>query len=194
MSDASVTPKDKKKPSGRKIIKTGKDSGRLTDMGQIALEEAEKIKAKEKKLAKETQKAKKKATPVPKKAKKRGKKYQKAKKKIKVEQFYPLKKAVKLVKETSFSQFNGKVELHLTVKETGLKLPLTLPYPPGKEKKVTLATEKKFPLIHLVIGKVNSPEAHLTANLETIFNTLGLNQIRKAVLASTMGPGVKIKI
>jgi hypothetical protein len=43
----------------------------------------------------------------------RGKKYLAAKKKIDVNKYYPLSVAVKLVKETSLSKFEGKIEAHL---------------------------------------------------------------------------------
>ena len=66
----------------------------------------------------------------------RGKKYTQAKAKINPGKLYPLKEAIALVKETSYSTFEGAVELHLVVKKTGTSARVTLPHSAGKEKKV----------------------------------------------------------
>ena len=58
----------------------------------------------------------------------RGKKYKASLAKVDRNKLYPLKDAVKLVKETSFSKFDGTVELHLTVKKEGLSAKVTLPH------------------------------------------------------------------
>jgi len=72
----------------------------------------------------------------------RGKKYQEAKKKIKIGEDYSLTDAIKLVKDTSFSAFDGTFEAHLIVKKVGLSANLTLPHSFGKSKKVELATDE----------------------------------------------------
>jgi len=72
----------------------------------------------------------------------RGKKYKDAKAKVNPAQAYSLKDAAKLVKETSYSSFDGSVELHLVVKKQGLSANLTLPHGAGKEKKVEVASEE----------------------------------------------------
>jgi large subunit ribosomal protein L1 len=143
--DETKTEEKKKKPveKERKVVKTGKEHGRITDMGAEALAEAERLKAKEKKLAKTLTtkakaKAKKKGTA---KAKVRGKKYQEMRKKIDRNQFYPLPKAIKLAQETSFSKFNGTLEAHLVVKESGLKGEIQFPHPTGKQTKIAIANE-----------------------------------------------------
>lgn len=81
-------------------------------------------------------------TKKPKEPKIRGKKYQNAKTKIEAGKKYPAKDAVKLVKETSFSAFDGTVELHLVVKKTGLSAQVTLPFQAGKTKKVEIANDE----------------------------------------------------
>jgi large subunit ribosomal protein L1 len=72
----------------------------------------------------------------------RGKKYKEAKAKINPAQSYSIKEAAKLVRETSYSSFDGSVELHLVVKKQGLSANVTLPHGAGKEKKVEVASEE----------------------------------------------------
>lgn len=246
---------------GRQLVKTGKEHGRITDMGAEVLAEAERLKEKEKKLAEETkvktEKAVKKKAPA--KAKVRGKKYQQARKKVDRNQVYPLLKAIKLAQETSISKFNGSIEAHLVVIETGLKGEVQLPYSTGKQTRIVIAndallkkiekgkidfdvllatpammpkltkyakilgprglmpnpkrgtitekpeelakkmagktqfkTEAKAPLIHLVIGKVDAKAKNTEANFNALVKAIGINKIKKAVIASTMGPGIKV--
>ncbi len=258
-------PKKEKKPveKGRKIVKTGKEHGRITDMGAEALAEAERLKVKEKKLAEET-KAKAKKAPKKKpsaKAKTRSKKYQEARKKVDPNQVYPLLKAIKLAQETSISKFNGAIEVHLVVSETGLRGEIQFPHPTGKQTKIAIAndallkkiekgkidfdvllatsammpklskyaktlgpkglmpnpkagtisekpeklakqmagktqfkTEAKAPLIHLVIGKVDTKPKEIEANFKALIEAIGPSKIKKAVITSTMGPGIKVDL
>lgn len=255
--------KTKKEEKGRKIVKTGKEHGRITDMGAEALAEVERIKAKEKKLAKETKaKAKKVVKKKPKaKVKTRGKKYQEARKKIDRNRVYPLPEGIKLAQETSISRFNGAIEVHLIVKESSLKGEVQFPHATGKQTKIAIAnetllkniakgkfdfdvilatpammpkltqyakvlgprglmpnpkagtitekpeelakqmagkiqfkTETKAPLIHLVIGRVNSKTQDLEANFRALVEAIGINKIKKAVITSTMGPGIKVDL
>lgn len=60
--------------------------------------------------------------------------------------------------------------------------------------KVRFKTEKKAPLIHLKIGKVDQSEQELTENTQTALQSIGLGQIQKAVLTATMGPGIKVSL
>lgn len=71
----------------------------------------------------------------------RGKKYKDAKKKIDPTKTYPAKKAIELIKETSYSSFDGTVEVHITCKKEGHSAKATLPHPTGKEKKVEFVDE-----------------------------------------------------
>lgn len=248
---------------GRKIVKTGKEHGRVTDMGAEALAEAKRLKEKEKKLAKETQAKTKKTTKKKSrtKTKSRSNKYLAARKKIDRNKFYLLSKAIKLVQETSISKFNGSVEVHFVVKEKGITGEVKFPHSTGKKTKIEIAndetlkkiekgkidfdvllatpkimpklakyaktlgprglmpnpkrgtitdkpeelakqmigktrfkTESKAPLIHMVIGKVDSKVKELEANFKTLVDAVGLKNIEKAVLTSTMGPGLKVDL
>jgi len=72
----------------------------------------------------------------------RGKKYREQKNKIDIAKLYPLTKAIELVKETSYSKFDGTVELHLVVKKEGSSANVTLPHSSGKKKNIEVANEK----------------------------------------------------
>jgi large subunit ribosomal protein L1 len=72
----------------------------------------------------------------------RGKKYTESKTKVNLSKLYSVKEAVKLVKETSYSRFDGSFELHLVVKKKGLTANLELPYSSGKAKRVEIADDK----------------------------------------------------
>ncbi len=71
----------------------------------------------------------------------RGKKYKEAKNKFDREKLYVVTEAVKLVKDTSYSKFDGTMELHLIVKKVGTSANVTLPFQAGKQKKVEIADE-----------------------------------------------------
>ena len=204
----------------------------------------------------ENEEAKKKRPP-----KKRGKQYASQKSKVNRAKLYPPKEAVKLVKTTSYSKFDGTVELHIVVKKIGTSANIELPHATGKSKTIEIAngttveklkkgkvdydvllatpdmmpklvpyakilgpkglmpnpkngtviksraeakkfsgnnvsvkTEKKAPLIHTSIGKVNQKQSELEGNLKAVVAGIGKNQITKTYLTSTMGPSVKVKL
>lgn len=72
----------------------------------------------------------------------RGKKYLEIKGKIDRNKLYELPEAIKLLKEISYSKFDGTVELHLVVKKEGTSAQISLPHSGGKEKKIEIADEK----------------------------------------------------
>lgn len=72
----------------------------------------------------------------------RGKKYLSAKSKIEDGKIYLLSEAVKLVKETSYSNFNGSVELHLVVDKNNINQQVVLPFSTGVSKKIEIASEE----------------------------------------------------
>ncbi len=72
----------------------------------------------------------------------RSKKYQASKKMIEVGKTYPADEAIKLVKETSYSKFDGTMELHLVLKKVGSFAQVTLPHQAGREKKVEIAGDE----------------------------------------------------
>lgn len=127
-TEGKETKKQKKLPP-KKVHIAGLKGGQ-----RIKVVEAEPLEI-EKGAEKEAKKEKQKAPKL------RSKKYQEAKAKIKVGVAYPLPEAIKLVKETSYSSFNGTVEMHLVVKKIGVNAKATLPHPFGKEKKVEVASE-----------------------------------------------------
>jgi len=71
----------------------------------------------------------------------RGKKYLEAKAKFDREKYYDVKEAVKLVKSSSYSKFDGTMELHIVVKKAGITTQVTLPFQAGRTKKVEIADE-----------------------------------------------------
>jgi large subunit ribosomal protein L1 len=83
----------------------------------------------------------------------RSKKYQDAKAKIEVGKAYPLAAAVKLVKETSYSKFDGTVELHLVLKKVGSSAQVSLPFAAGRAKKVEVASDETIK--KLTEGKID---------------------------------------
>ncbi len=195
-------------------------------------------------------------------AKVRGKKYQAAKKKVDVTKYYPLAEAIKLVKETSFSKFDGKIEAHITTYDIGNVGEITFPHLETASKKIVVLndtilaeikdgqvnfdiliatpatmpkllpfarilgpkglmpnpksgtltddpetavkrlsvaktivkTEKKSPVIHIVVGKVSQDAKELAANIEELIKVVKSNKIKKLALCATMGPCVKVEI
>ena len=138
---------EEKKKEKKITAKSGKEHGKIADVGAEALAEAEIIEEKTKKIEKETLKKTKKEK------KKRGKKYQEAKKKIETNKLYPLPEAIKLLKSTSISHFKGSVEVHLKTKSVGLKGEIQFPHPIGKKQKIRIADEEL--LKELEKGKID---------------------------------------
>jgi len=195
-------------------------------------------------------------------AKVRGKKYLDAKKKVDVNKFYPLKEAVELVKSTSISKFDGKVEAHITVTDIGTAGEITFPHLETGSKKIVILndavlgdikngkldfdilvatpvtmpkllpfarvlgpkglmpnpkngtltdkpeeavkrlsvaktvikTEKKAPVIHVIVGKVSQPSDELSANIGELIKVIKPVKIKKLAICPTMGPSVKILV
>lgn len=195
-------------------------------------------------------------------AKKRSKKYLAAKAKVDVTKYYSLKEAIQLVKETSLSKFDGKVEAHVTIFDIGNVGEITFPHLETASKKVVilndailaelkegnvnfdiliatpstmpkllplakilgpkglmpnpkngtltekpedslkklsvaktiLKTEKKAPVIHIIVGKVSQKEEEIIANVEELIKTIKINKIKKLALCATIGPCVKVKV
>lgn len=84
---------------------------------------------------------------------KRGKKYTESRSKVDRSKLYPLDEAIKLIKETSYSKFDGSVELHIVVRKEGLSAKAALPHSTGKSKKIEIADEKTIK--KLETGKVD---------------------------------------
>jgi len=71
----------------------------------------------------------------------RSKKYQEVKKKFDNSKTYSAAEAIKLVKETSYSKFDGTMELHMSLKKVGVSAQVALPHQAGRTKKVEVATD-----------------------------------------------------
>lgn len=126
---AAKMAKRKAKEEAQKVHLSGLKGGQRVKMVEATTtgnKEAEAIEKKEKE----------------KKRKVRGKKYQELKSKVDHNKLYQIDEAIKLVKETSYSKFDGTVELHLVVKKTGLTTNVNLPHSSGKTKKIEIADEK----------------------------------------------------
>jgi len=83
----------------------------------------------------------------------RGKKYQEAKTKINPANLYSLPEAIKLAKETSYSKFDGSLELHLVLKKIGVSANVKFPFSAGKEKKIEIADDTT--VVKLKEGKID---------------------------------------
>lgn len=59
--------------------------------------------------------------------------------------------------------------------------------------KVTIKTEKKAPLVHMVIGKLDMDTAQLAENLAAVLKALR-GKADKVSLSATMSPGVKVAL
>lgn len=83
----------------------------------------------------------------------RGRKWSQAKSKVDRVKFYPLPDALKLVKETSYSKFDGTMEMHIQVKKVGVSANVTLPFSAGKQKRIEIADDKTIE--KLKTGKID---------------------------------------
>jgi len=59
---------------------------------------------------------------------------------------------------------------------------------------IRIKTEKKAPVVHLIIGKISQKQSELEKNLETLIETLKPENIKKLTVNATMGPGVKVDL
>lgn len=144
-------PKKKRKEEPKKVHISGLKGGQ-----RIKVVEAEPATPEEK--IEEKAEAKKAKEP-----KVRSKKYKEAKTKITAGQVYPLLEVIKLVKETSYSKFDGTVELHLVVKKVGTTAKISLPHSGGKEKKIEIASDETIK--KLEAGKIDFDILLATADM-----------------------------
>lgn len=57
-----------------------------------------------------------------------------------------------------------------------------------------IKTEKKAPVVHLILGKISQNEKELLENLQALVKTIQPENIKKIVLNATMGPGIKLDL
>lgn len=62
------------------------------------------------------------------------------------------------------------------------------------ENKIRVKTEKGAPLTHNVIAKMSQPEQQIVDNAQAILKAVGEKKIKKAVISSSMGPGVRLQV
>lgn len=98
-----------------------------------------------------------------KKEKARSKKYEESKAKAQTGQTHSVKEAIKLVKDLSYSKFDGTVEMHLVVRKVGINVQVTLPHLAGKTKKIEIATDETIKKIQ--DGKIDFDILLATADM-----------------------------
>lgn len=57
-----------------------------------------------------------------------------------------------------------------------------------------IKTESKAPIVHVAVGKVSFGTKKLSENIDAVFSAVKKENIEKAVLKSTMSPGIKISV
>jgi len=151
-TDTKKKSKSKKGKEKNAKIKSGKTGeGQLTDMGQKALEEMEKVQEKEEK----EKIAEKSAVKSPKSAKPkkiRSKRYQSIKKAIDPSKTYTIKTALELIEKNKLSSFDESVEVHLITADK-LSGSVSLPHGTGKKQTIEIASEKL--ISDISEGKIN---------------------------------------
>ena len=60
--------------------------------------------------------------------------------------------------------------------------------------KTMVKTEKKAPVVHIIVGKVSQPTAEIEANIAELIKVIKTPKIKKLALCATMGPCVKLEI
>ncbi len=88
-----------------------------------------------------------------KKQKVRSQKYKEQAQKVDNNKLYNLSDAIAKVKETSYSRFDGTIELHSVIRKQGFSTNITLPFSTGKQKRIEIADETT--LEKLTKGKVD---------------------------------------
>jgi len=111
-----------------------------------------------------------------KKQKNEGAKYRKAKTFVDRTKKYPLEEAIKLVKKTSYTKFDGTVEIHINTLEKGIRGTVALPHGTGSQVRVAIADDDLVKEIES--GKINFD----------ILITTPQMMPKLAKLAKTLGP------
>jgi large subunit ribosomal protein L1 len=60
--------------------------------------------------------------------------------------------------------------------------------------KTVIKTEKKAPVVHIIVGKVSQDAKEIEANVEELIKVIKAQKIKKLALCPTMGPSVKVLI
>ena len=59
--------------------------------------------------------------------------------------------------------------------------------------KVAIKSERKAPLVHMLVGKTSFESNQLVENIEALVTALDY-RLKKLTLSAAMGPGVKVKL
>lgn len=138
--------KDEARRETKKLTKLqGKGGGRITDLT------SEKVIDEEALIQKGIVKDETKKAPKP--PKHRSQKYKEKKALVEKDKLYPILAAIKMVKETSYSKFIGSVEVHINLKEKGLRGTVIFPHGTGKQVRVAIVDDKL--LENLAGGKID---------------------------------------
>jgi large subunit ribosomal protein L1 len=149
LGDEQAEKEQKRKAEARRQTKESKKakSEDVTPMEETAVEAETTEEVQEKKSSKE------------KKSHTRSKNYTAKASLVEKNKLYPLSEAVSLVKQTSFSKFDGTVELHVNLNAQSLgdkkdmRGSVTLPHGTGKEVKVVIADDAV--IAEIESGKIN---------------------------------------
>lgn len=82
-----------------------------------------------------------------------GKKYRQVRTFVDRTKKYPISEAVKLTKKTSYTKFDGTIEVHINALEKGIRGTVTLPHGTGRQIKVAVASDDLIKEISA--GKIN---------------------------------------
>lgn len=64
----------------------------------------------------------------------------------------------------------------------------------AKGATISYKSEAKFPIMHLSFGKITQDETHLTENIRSFMNTLGLKKVKSAFLKTTQSPSLHLDL
>lgn len=136
------------------------------------------------------------------KAKVRSKKYQQALALIDRKKIYDLSTALDLAQKTSFSRFDGNIEVYLrllskTGKPENVQGTLKYPHDIGRkikelEEGLTEYKTDSYGIIHQIIGKVSNDRKALEENFRALITVLPREKITSVYLCPTMGPSIKV--
>jgi len=143
----------KEKYEAKQKQKTEQEAKKKAQVTKVGLKGGERIKVIESDTSSTIEESKEKKEGKKHIEKKRSKAYIEAKAKIDNTKTYSVKEAIKLVKDTSYSKFDGTIEMHLVIKKKGFSANVKLPYSTGKKRKVEIADEKTIE--KLIKGKVD---------------------------------------
>lgn len=144
---------EKKKAEARRMAKKSKKTDKkkpekkASENTQASEKKEKELDSEKKDESKEKSEKKQKKVLVMKRAKKgksheRGKKYKKIMTKFDKKKTYPLDEVVKLVRSMKYTSFDETFEVHVNVKEQGIKGEVVLPHGTGKKLRVVVIDDK----------------------------------------------------